>query len=366
MSAVRSEARDAVESLGMRPVMFETSPAADENSRRVLLDRIADCDAVVLLLGAQYGEGAARGMSPTEEEFDQATRAGIPVIALVQEGVDREPAQQRFVDRVRGSWESGRFAPGFTGAGDVALAVVRALNHWRSAAPSEAQAEAAQARLGALAQGVGRQASGGSKLRVVSVPIANARLLDDVALSSPNQLIEDLSALARSSHLISNAVGITGEVSANDDVRLQSTVQRGWEQLTLTVGADGAVLAEGPVGGQGQFFGTSIVLHDRVPEVIQRSLHFAQAVWQTIDRRDEVAQVFVAIAVPEAGQKIYALVEPGNQLSMGGYGRLPQVLVAPEPPLLVRRQDLLAPELTERLRAALQRRFQAAGAVHGG
>lgn len=89
----------------MRPVMFETAPASAQNSRRVLLDDLAACDAVVLLLGADYGERGERGMSPTEEEFDHAAREGVPVIALVQEDVKREPGQEEFVKRVRGTWE---------------------------------------------------------------------------------------------------------------------------------------------------------------------------------------------------------------------------------------------------------------------
>src|SRR5262245_29201535 len=69
MAAIRQAVRAAVESLDMRPVMFETEPARDEASRRALLDQVAGSDALILLLGAEYGEPVARGVSPTEEEF---------------------------------------------------------------------------------------------------------------------------------------------------------------------------------------------------------------------------------------------------------------------------------------------------------
>jgi hypothetical protein len=90
--AFRQAARDAIDSLGMRPVMFETEPPSAQDSRRALLDRIP-CDALLLILGAEYGEPAARGVSPTEEEFQEAVHHGVPVLAIVQEGVEREPAQ---------------------------------------------------------------------------------------------------------------------------------------------------------------------------------------------------------------------------------------------------------------------------------
>src|SRR5258708_5956401 len=85
MEMVRQAARRAVEALEMRPVMFETGAASAMDSRRTLLDRVASCDAVLLLLGAEYGEAGKRGVSPTEEEFNEARERGLPVLALVQD-----------------------------------------------------------------------------------------------------------------------------------------------------------------------------------------------------------------------------------------------------------------------------------------
>jgi len=64
----------------MRPVMFETAPASREDSRRALLDALGGCDVVVLLLGAEYGERTERGVSATEDEFNEAVRRGVPEV----------------------------------------------------------------------------------------------------------------------------------------------------------------------------------------------------------------------------------------------------------------------------------------------
>ena len=56
MAAFRQAARDAIDSLGMRPVMFETEPASAQDSRRALLDRIPYCDALGL-----FDQPEARG-----------------------------------------------------------------------------------------------------------------------------------------------------------------------------------------------------------------------------------------------------------------------------------------------------------------
>ena len=178
MAAIRQGGRSAVESLGMYPVMFETQPASDRNSRRALLDQIPSCDAYLLLLGAEYGEPGQSGVSPTEEEFEEALRSGLPILGLVQEGVDREPRQQEFVSRVRGTWEEGRFAPTFTNSTDVVTAVVSALNGWRNRVPDAAQREAAVERVRELARGSDRQGMtpGGAKLRTVVVPLVRSSM----------------------------------------------------------------------------------------------------------------------------------------------------------------------------------------------
>ncbi len=53
MGEIGRAAARAVDALDMVPVMFETGAASDEASHRTLLDRVAACDAVVLLMGAQ-------------------------------------------------------------------------------------------------------------------------------------------------------------------------------------------------------------------------------------------------------------------------------------------------------------------------
>ncbi len=50
MGDIRLAVKAAVESLDMRPVMYETEPASADNSRRALLDRIHTCDALLLLI----------------------------------------------------------------------------------------------------------------------------------------------------------------------------------------------------------------------------------------------------------------------------------------------------------------------------
>src|SRR4051794_13530477 len=218
MDAVRQAARAAVESLDMRPVMFETGPPSEESSRRALLDRLAQCDAVILLLGDEYGEPVASGLSPTEEEFNEAVQRGVPVLALVQRG-EREPAQDEFLRRVRGPWETGKLTSDFTDADDVGLAVVKALNTWRSERSAGDTEAVAVSRAQELARDTDRRglSSGGSKLRVIVAPAVTRPLLDAVALGDPS-LLDDLAGAARSARLVPHSMGIEPTVERDQIV----------------------------------------------------------------------------------------------------------------------------------------------------
>ncbi len=361
MGAIREAARSAVQSLDMHPVTFETGAASDESSRRTLLDRVAQSDAVVLLLGADYGESGARGVSPTEEEFNEARERGIPVLTLVRDA-EREPEQEAFLARVRGRWEEGKLTADFTDASDVGLAVVKALDEWRRQRSGPDVGAAAAARALELAQGEDWRGSyhGGSKLRVAAVPALARRLIDAMALTDAS-LVEDLAGAARASRLVPQAMGIEPEIG-RDSIVLQLAGGRGYELLALAVGFDGSVVVEGPVGGDDPGFGGSVVMADRAREITERAVVFAEAVWQRIDARDEVRQVFVTCAIPEAEHKVYALEPVGNSMSMPM--SMPHVLVAPDPPLGVRRADLSRHETLDRLQAELRRAFEVEGAIH--
>jgi hypothetical protein len=87
---------------------------------------------------------------------------------------------------------------------------------------------------------------------------------------------------------------------------------------------------------------------------------FAEAVWQRIDQRDEVRDVSITCAVPDAEHKVYALEPVGSSLSMPM--SMPHVLVTPDPPVRTRRADL--PSVLDRLEAELHRAFELERAVH--
>jgi len=64
--------------------LFEDLPACDRRADEVYLAAVDRCDVYLGLFGNEYGFEDAEGMSPTEREFDRATRQGKPRLIFVK------------------------------------------------------------------------------------------------------------------------------------------------------------------------------------------------------------------------------------------------------------------------------------------
>ena len=66
--------RDPLLSRFFEVVLFEDLPARDRRADKVYLAEVESCEILLALFGAEYGPPAkAKGLSPTEQEFDHAT-----------------------------------------------------------------------------------------------------------------------------------------------------------------------------------------------------------------------------------------------------------------------------------------------------
>lgn len=368
VEAVRQAAREAVESMGMRPVMAEMAGARPQSPQHALLGEVAAADIYLLLLGARYGEPGASGVSPTEEEFEEAKRGNKPIVILRQD-VAMEPAQQEFLARAGGGWEEGSLWDRFTDERDVGMKVVRALTNVRQLGDVRKLAPQAQARAADLARGGQKAgyvyAGGGSQARIAFVPLAETVFLDELALDDAS-LPDRLSELARSTGLVSQASGITQDVRRGG-ITLEAGHERSDREASIVIGEDGEIVVEGSVAGDDPHFGTSRIDPERLTGLVERAGRYATGVWGQIDPRGQVQQAAVAVGIPEASMKVYGRPKaPSSSLSIGGMTQLQGTVVAPEPALIVRRVDVEGEEMRQRLVAAVRRVFADAGSIEEG
>ena len=130
--AERAAARSAVTTLRHEPVMAEDFGALPNTPQIACLEGVRSADLVVLILGARYGvpQGTS-GVSPTHEEYNEA-RDSKPILMFVQEGVEREEAQARFVEEAQ-RWQTGHFRAGFRSAEELRDLVTRAIHDYQLA-----------------------------------------------------------------------------------------------------------------------------------------------------------------------------------------------------------------------------------------
>ena len=81
--------------------VFERDVAAlDRRLDEVYLEELAKCDAYIGLVGAEYGYRDVEGVSPTEREFDEASRLGQRRYVFVKESPNRDPRETAFLGKV--------------------------------------------------------------------------------------------------------------------------------------------------------------------------------------------------------------------------------------------------------------------------
>jgi len=80
--------------------LFEDLPASDRRADDVYLDEVENCDLYVGLFGNEYGSEDAKGISPTEREFDLATKKGKPRLIFVK-GADDKARHPKMIKLIR-------------------------------------------------------------------------------------------------------------------------------------------------------------------------------------------------------------------------------------------------------------------------
>jgi hypothetical protein len=349
--AEREAVRQAIENLGLRPLMAEITPASPDPSRHALLPLVEQADAVVLVLGGRYGFIAEHGLSPTEDEYDHAVKTATPVLAFVQQDVERDARQEMLVAKVQGGWGQGAFTGFFGNPNELLLGVVTALSNLQTAELVGDAQPAAQARAVELATEIDRSGGGqGNMVRVVLVPVGMGVLIDAMVLDEET-LGDRAAAVVRASGLVPQAAGIEGDASSRGLV-LRAKAPKDFHTTSVTLAADGAVRVETDAHADGSIGGMAFS-YPRIEEIVRAAGRSAQDLWALLPDGDRVRQVAATVCVPDANHHPLVLSGSVGGRSMG-IPTVPSPLVAPDPALIVPRADVGTDSLTLRLAVSIK------------
>ncbi|MCW5550889.1 MAG: DUF4062 domain-containing protein [Verrucomicrobiae bacterium] len=119
---------DALMRRFFEPFLFEEVPAADRRADEVYLDEVERCDVYLGLLGNDYGFEDAQGVSPTQREFELATRQHKLRLIFVKGGDDKtkHPKMQALIRQAGNELIRRRFGT----PAELLAAVYAALVHY--------------------------------------------------------------------------------------------------------------------------------------------------------------------------------------------------------------------------------------------
>jgi len=105
---------DPLLGLFFEPFLFEKLPASDQLADEVYISEVEQCDIYVGLFGSRYGFEDTDGISPTEREFDEATRQHKTrlIYVLGDSTLNRHPKMDQLIQKMGISLVRKRFNSG--------------------------------------------------------------------------------------------------------------------------------------------------------------------------------------------------------------------------------------------------------------
>ena len=91
--------------------LFEDAPAKDHTPDHLYLEEVGRSDIYLGLFGHEYGSEYGTGISPTEREFDHATRVGSHRLIFVKgaDGGSRHPKMKSLIAKAQSGLIRKRF-----------------------------------------------------------------------------------------------------------------------------------------------------------------------------------------------------------------------------------------------------------------
>ena len=337
MEDFRAAAVEAIQSLGHEAILAENFSADASSPRVACLSGVREANLVVLILGDRYGAvQQPSGLSATHEEYREA-RGTKPVLAFIQQGVEREPQQETFVQEVE-DWEQGQFRAGFSTRDQLRNEVTRAIHRRElalAAAPVDANELLARAvqivthqdsRRFGQARTLLRMAVVGGPMQQILRPVEIerpelARSILQAALFGPSPIFETTES--NTSELIDDRLSV-GQANGN----AVSIDERGSILISLRVSS--------PDRGMG-----AVIVEEDVSERMRAALLFSAQILDQIDSSQRLSRVVIAAHLEGTGYSAWRTraehqQNPNNITYTRGFREDEQQAVHFQPPDMAR------------------------------
>ena len=352
---LREAAARGIETLGLEPIRAEDHQASADSPQAACLSDVRSADALVLVLGPDYGSTQASGLSATHEEYREARSKAIPVLAFVEEGVEPDAAQAELVDEVQ-NWERGQYTGTFASADDLQTKVTRGLHELlmtqvTTAINEEDLVERAREPIPDQTHGL----LGGGPLLVVSVAGNLTQVIRPFELES-DELDGFLKreALTGSEPVLDTAFGTSRSISGDT-----ATLAQQETGAYVSLSQAGNIVVAVPARDEGNWAsGIPAIIVEHVEELISRALRFIGGVLDHVDQPRRISHVAIITAVLNSGSRPWRTREEQAQspnFATMNYLSRDRLEASPTPPTkpraaLIREAESLSEDLTAILR----------------
>lgn len=358
---LRAAARSAIVALRHEPVVAEDFGARASSPQIACLQGVRSADLIVLILGPRYGfvQGSS-GVSPTHEEYLEA-RGSKPILMFVQDGVERDEQQAKFISEVS-AWQAGHFRANFKSADELRDLVTRAIHDYQlanAAGPLDTVALSTAARV--LLPKIRQNSNGASPtLHVGIVGGPSQRLLRPAELESAdlaNAIHQQ--ALFVEPTLFSKTKGVASSIEGSCLVLTQEHGAR------IQLGEDGSILLrlqlDQTEGSRRNGFGMSAIIEEEVMRELATALSFSAWVLDKIDPTQRVTHIALASLIEASDYMGWRTqseqdASPNSGTMRMSSGQQPPTSFADRPRAALRFQSA---ELAEDLLVPLRRQMKA-------
>lgn len=295
----RAAVKRAITALGHEPIMAENFGAQPNSPQIACLRGVRESDLIILVLGGSYGATQQSGLSATHEEYRDAQNSK-PIIAFVQEGVQRDVHQAEFVSEVQ-TWEGGLFRDGFSSSDQLQDFATRAIHNVdlaRAIGPVDEQELIARA-VALMARESQRNLS--------------SAILNIAVVGGPKQMIlrpVEIEAQSLAEAVLKDALfGIANifDKKIGNDI----TIKNGNLVLSQNSGAsiyideNGSIFIQLPLdnsneSGHGAFGGMLVILEEVVQEGLTKGLAYVCQIAERIDATQRLTHIAIAASITNA------------------------------------------------------------------
>lgn len=344
----RQAAKKGIIAAGAQPILIEDFPALAISPRNACLDGVESSDIFIAIIGERGGWTAPSGKLVVEEEYEEALRRRLRILAFIHD-VERDDKAQRFVT-ILSDYVGGVLRPTFKTPAELEKAVEHALK------PFIPPYKNSKVELSMIQENLkecqGLNLHDETFLRFILMPERMGEVIDPVLIGS-QEFIEQLYNIGHSAQvkLFSYERPKAPEMGVNEVIILQSDQNRSrdsFDEVRLEITVSGMIIIDANITGRiprrTDNMDTSFYIYnDDIEAILKKCFSFSNGFYTTNDPYQRYDRLLYNICLCGIGYRsLVPQAPPGHTYSLAN--QIDDVVAAFDKPRLITMAELRSPE----------------------